>query len=185
MNIKLEYDVCVDCAHYEVCRHKEDYRHKLEDIVKSQSAKIDLDKETDIGSEIPDESIICNVRVRCCKKMLVKQEDENPILKVANVEKRNAAIKEILEFISLFRERAEHFFIYEGSYWFAHILSHRFENSFIAYRPEDNHFACCIDLEVYDVRGYVDSRGFIPWASYKENNPNEARPVGNVNISMM
>lgn len=69
----------------------------------------------------------------------------------------------VLDFIKGF-ESAKQLFLYGYCYWFAVILSQRFDGE-IWYLPIPNHFICKINNRFYDVEGEVNP----PRVKYKWN----------------
>lgn len=71
----------------------------------------------------------------------------------------------ILDFIEKFNKNGEskdiiNCFIGENSYWFAMILKTRFasDKCKIVFDPEEEHFGCSINGEVFDITGEVSNQ---------------------------
>lgn len=77
----------------------------------------------------------------------------------------------VLEFINDFKKQypdaMEDTFLHGYCYWFAKILSERF-NGIICYEPVENHFITLIESHFYDISGEVTpTEKTQPWEVYK------------------
>ena len=93
--------------------------------------------------------------------------------------------KEILDFIkhfSSFGEQVVDCFSNGNCFWFAEILRRRFPNSYIVYNSLENHFACSIDCNIYDITGvichvYENQSKWYPWRHYIKYDPTHAKRI--------
>lgn len=82
-------------------------------------------------------------------------------------------MNQVLQFIDQFNGKGKWNQVIEcftcgNCYWFAHILHHRFPQSIMVYDEIENHFACEIDNEVYDITGIVTNLyNWEPWNDIK------------------
>ena len=71
----------------------------------------------------------------------------------------------VINFIDKFRSSRD-LFMHGMCYWFAHILSTRF-NGEICIHEVDCHFCARIKGVCYDATGCIDGNGFINWGCYQ------------------
>lgn len=77
---------------------------------------------------------------------------------------------EVLSFIEIFKRYPETVDLFTNCacYWFAKILHERFPSSYIVYNPVDIHFATCINGDVYDITGILETTEYCPWFDWEE-----------------
>ena len=89
--------------------------------------------------------------------------------------------KTILGFIDRFTQKGTdkeviRVFTQGCCYWFARILLDRFPMGHIVYDPVENHFACRISGQIYDITGIVaNPERFVLWETYPD--PIERRRI--------
>lgn len=84
---------------------------------------------------------------------------------------------EVMDFIGRFRKLSKHnditvVFTCGCCYWFAYILTGRFDGATIMYDPIANHFVTQIEDRLFDITGDVTdyySGNVVPWDTYDDD----------------
>ena len=83
----------------------------------------------------------------------------------------------IHNFKALHPKEIEESFLYGNCYWFAHILTTRFDGD-IVYLPIENHFLALIDQKFYDISGKVEpTTKWVYWTDFQRRAPLESKRI--------
>lgn len=91
----------------------------------------------------------------------------------------NEVEKFIIKF-NLFGKQVKKCFTEGNCYWFAHILHTRFPGSYIMINNVENHFACKIEDELYDITGKCADKykgEWVDWNYYQMADPTHSKRI--------